>query len=361
MTGYFGGAVFLTIWASVLLLSIYPSKNSGSFIANPDKDVLGMSTTLTSIVTEIKEQHRDYREQVYFGLTVKNRNIIEEPVRWEGIEWTMNGMFPRILWMGGSFIFMIASGLIFFRFDPAREPRKKADALVRAQTSYRVQEINIIFPVVQKYITPMFSLQRWYRFKTMFIVEMKKMVKDTAWWWFLGMAILIVVCAVSPFDIMREWLLPTAWIWPLFVWSKLGMRVSGHFRNRRSNPDAQYDSLFMQVLWVMGVLVTMAAGSGAAARFILAGDWPTLFAWIICAGFIPSLSFVLSIWTASSYVFEGTYVLLWLVGSVSKQPLLDFMGTLQDSIAVQNPFLYFIWTIALITFAAVGKQRLLEK
>ncbi|MBI3195428.1 MAG: hypothetical protein HYZ34_13335, partial [Ignavibacteriae bacterium] len=186
-------------------------------------------------------------------------------------------------------------------------------------------------------------------------------VKDTAWWWFLVSAVLFVVCIVAPFDIMREWLLPAAWVWPLFIWSRLGMRLSEHFRQSNKNQDAQRDAMLMQVLWSVGVLIALVAGGGAALRFIIAGEWATLAAWIISAAFIPSLAFVLSIWTNSNYAFEGIYTLLWIVGCTSKQPLLDFMGTLHDSIVIQNPFLYFIGTVALITFAAVGKQRLIER
>jgi len=360
LSGLFGNILYFFVWVAFLFSSIQPVEKSSKIFANTQYDVFGISSTLTGVSSSIKEKHNDYSGLIHFGVTVKNLNEITEPVDWNGLSWNISTSTLLFGIAGVSILLMSLSGFFFFRFDPAYERRKKVRNVLKDRSYVREEETNVIFPAVQKIITPILSVQRWMKFEQMLYTELKKLVKDTAWWWFVVSAVLLVVCVVSPFEIMRAWLLPAAWIWPLFIWSRLGMRLSEHYRHSNKNQDAQRDAMLMQVLWTVGVLVALVTGAGAAIRFMIAGEWSTLAAWIISAAFIPSLAFVLSIWTNSNYAFEGIYTLLWIVGCTSKQPLLDFMGTLQNSIVVQNPFLYFIWTIALITFAAVGKQRLTE-
>ncbi|MBI5214295.1 MAG: hypothetical protein HY960_00920 [Ignavibacteriae bacterium] len=360
LNGTVGNILYFVLWIGFLYSSVQPLEQTTHLFLGTQNDVFGITPTLSELSSSIKEKHNDYTGMIYFGISIKDLNKIITAVEWEGVEWKHSTYSARIGLVGVSLLLMSLSGLLFFRFDPAYERRKKFRNSLRDRSYIRNEETNIIFPVVQKIITPILSVQRWMKFEQMLYSEMKKLVKETTWWWFVVSAVLLVVCVVAPFEIMREWLLPAAWVWPLFIWSRLGMRLSEHYRHKNKNQDAQRDAMLMQVLWTVGVLVALVTGAGAAIRFVLAGEWSSLAAWIISATFIPSLAFVLSIWTNSNYAFEGIYTLLWLVGCTSKQPLLDFLGTLQDSVVVQNPFLYLIWTIALITFAAVGKQRLIE-
>ncbi len=407
LRGVVGSIFYIVVWAGLLSLGM-PNwgRDAQSSIGN-GKDFFGISQTLTQITSSIETQHREYSGTVHFGLQMSNHNAITKPVQFEGNVWELNSVLNQLGWMGFSLFIMSFSGVLFFRFDVYHLAGRRlsqsgvavsfvtivnriTETLLgwmitffsklkifsssknsegyevtskpkRKRRTYREEEIPLIFPVLRKFVLPFASTEGRHGFEVKFRVELKHLAKNTPWWWYLILALLIVMCPFAPMGMMQGWLLPLCWLLPLLIWSNLGLRASAQFRENAPNKDIQQDFILMQVLWSIGVLVAMVAGSGAAIRFIIEGEWRILTIWMISVAFIPSLAFVLSMWTTSIYAFEGTYVLLWLVNSISKNPVLDFMGSSSESFVVQNPTVYLLWTCAIICFAAVGSQRLLER
>jgi len=108
-----------------------------------------------------------------------------------------------------------------------------------------------------------------------------------------------------------------------------------------------------------GVIVSMATGSGAAIRLLVAGNRHELLAWAVGAFFIPTLALTLGVWSGSSKLFEILYLLLWYIGPVNHVSPLDYMGASED--ALSGTTLRFLTaTLVLAAFAIVGRKRQIQ-
>ncbi|MBI3195892.1 MAG: hypothetical protein HYZ34_15695, partial [Ignavibacteriae bacterium] len=172
LNGLFGNILYFVIWVSFLFSSVQPIEKSNRILLGSENDIFGISATLTSVSSLIKEQHDNYTGLIYFGISIKDMNEITEAVEWHGVSWSLESFAPRIGIAGVSFLLMSLSGLLFFRFDPAYERRKKVRNALRDRSYIRKEETNVIFPVIQKIITPILSVQRWRKFEQMLYSEL---------------------------------------------------------------------------------------------------------------------------------------------------------------------------------------------
>lgn len=87
-------------------------------------------------------------------------------------------------------------------------------------------------------------------------------------------------------------------------------------------------------------------GSGAFIRFLAAGAWVSLLAWLAGALFVPSLALVLGVLSGSGKPFEVIYV-LWMYGVLQRVPAFDFVGT-----TPQSPWFFYAPLALSLTAAA---------
>jgi hypothetical protein len=168
---------------------------------------------------------------------------------------------------------------------------------------------------------------------------------------------LVIAAASSPLDVVRQYLLPAAWLWPFLVWSPLGNREARHRTGQMvfSAPFPLRGQL--PATWIAGLIVALATGSGVALRLLLAGQWSALLAWAVGATFIPALALALGAWSGSSKLFEVVYFLLWYAGPINKVPALDYMGATDEAVATGMPLTYLALTLLLLGLAFAGRQR----
>ena len=186
------------------------------------------------------------------------------------------------------------------------------------------------------------------------------MLKGRKWWWYVVAGGLIVACAATPDASGRGMLLACAWLWPVLMWSSMGVR---EVRDQTSqllfsapHPIARQ----LPAVWLAGVVLALLTGSGFGARVLLGGDWRELFAWLTGALFIPTLALALGVWSGSSKLFEIVYLLLWYVGPMHAILTLDFMGSAPGTAATRVPIIYFALTVAMATVAVLGRKRQLQ-
>jgi hypothetical protein len=188
--------------------------------------------------------------------------------------------------------------------------------------------------------------------------EVRLTLKGLPWWWYLGALGLIIAGALNGSNLQaQQGLLSAAWIWPVLVWSGLGVREKSHQTGMLVFSAPHPLTRQLPASWVAGVLVTLLTGSGVGLGLLFAGDVSSLLGWLAAVVFIPTLALALGIWTGNSKTFEALYVVLWYIGPVSGLAELDYMGISPEAIALGMPRFYLLITLGLLGLAFLGRKR----
>jgi hypothetical protein len=147
-----------------------------------------------------------------------------------------------------------------------------------------------------------------------------------------------------------------AWIWHILLLSPVGNREARDNVQQLAFSSAAPLMRQLPAQWIAGFIVTLIMGSGAALKFLFAGDSAGLLAFLSAALFIPSLALALGVWSGTSKPFEIVYVSLWYLGPLNKVPGLDFIGAQSDG----NLQFFIPLSLALIAFACWGRARQLR-
>jgi hypothetical protein len=273
----------------------------------------------------------------------------------------MNTILGRALWIGVAIGLAAFSALLFNRFDPSTERwgRKKTK-----QTRMEEQEV-IPAPVPVRREVHLTSLKTRRgnvlgSFGRIFLAELRLTLKGFRWWWYLIALGLMIAGLFTPTDIARQYLLPSAWIWPILVWSSLGTREKRHDTDQLVFSAPHPLSHQFPLAWLAGVAVTLVAGAGVGINLMMAGDPLHLMAWVVGALFIPTLAFALGAWSGSSKLFEVVYMLWWYVGPINQLEALDFMGA-SANLQPGRVLVYGLVTVALFVLAILGRKRQIKR
>jgi hypothetical protein len=280
---------------------------------------------------------------------------------WDGMSWTSQILLERLAWVGVALCLLLLASLFFDRFDPARgfsrRTGQKSPPTGNVMPMDQKKEQALARPVPLTQPEP--SLLS-FRFGQVLLAELRLIWKQSPWWWYVVMAGLVLASLLASMDQVRRFLLPLAWIWPILNWSAMGVREVRHHTEPLVFSTAHPLRRQFLATWLAGVIVAVLAGSGAALRLVLIGDWSSLSAWAVGALFIPTLALALGVWSGSGKAFEVVYAVLWYAGPMNRVPALDFMGTLEESVATNVPFNYLVLTAILIALAVVGRMRQLR-
>jgi hypothetical protein len=105
----------------------------------------------------------------------------------------------------------------------------------------------------------------------------------------------------------------------------------------------------------------MITGSGVALNLMIHGDWYGILSLFVGALFIPSLALCLGVWTDSSKLFEFIYTMLWYIGPLNQIVILDFMGSLPESVDAGVWQFYLVFSIILIGLAFLGRKWQIQR
>jgi hypothetical protein len=209
-------------------------------------------------------------------------------------------------------------------------------------------------------LTPLRAGPVHFRFGAMLVAELRLMLKGQKWWWYAGAVLLVALAAALPGAQARGVALCVAWIWPVLMWSTMGVRES---RDRTSpllfsapHPIASQ----LPAVWCAGVVLGLITGSGFALRLLLGGNWRGLLAWLIGAAFIPTFALALGVWSGTSKPFEILYTLLWYLGPMHATVPLDFMGSAPATALTRVPLFYLALAAGMSLAALAGRKRQLQ-
>jgi hypothetical protein len=277
--------------------------------------------------------------------------------RWDGICWTPAIILERVAWVAGAMLVVALTMLIFAQTRTApgngvggrRGPRRGKPSPIREGAG---------LPLAQRVRLPALPEGKVrFRFVPVLRAELRLALGCQPWWWHLGALGWAVGGLLAPAEVSRQYLLPAAWLWPVPIWSAMGTRET-HYRTDGlvfSTPHPLRRQL--PAIWLSGLVVALATGSGAALRLILTGDWAALAAWAVGASFVPALALALGVWSGRGKAFEGFYSVLWYVGPVNQLVALDFMGATDKAVAAGVPLRFLALTVLLLGLAAAGRGR----
>jgi len=246
---------------------------------------------------------------------------------WNGIDWTLEEILPRFVFVLAAIGFALLAAVFFDRFNPSRVfPTKRKRA--GSNDPEPVTPVEAI-PVSNVHLTPLTGVQNRFRFGALFIAELKLFLKGQPWWWYTIALGLIAAQLFSEIEITRI-LLVVSWTWPILILGGLGCRESRHDTRQIifSAPRPLMNQL--PAAWLAAFTVIALMGSGALVRFIIAGETTSLLGWVTGVLFIPSLALTCGVLTGSSKTFEVLYV-LWMYMLTQNAPPFDFAGMTPES------------------------------
>lgn len=279
-------------------------------------------------------------------------------LEWAGIEWTWATVALRLSWVAVSAAIALGPAFWFDRFDAVAagaRPPKKGWPPAEAPGRRRFGEArSVVTARAWQAIARVISLRT--RFGAMVAAELRLAFSGVSGWWPVVAAGLWMTSLAAPIDAAR-YALVAAWIWPLLLWSDMGVRESRHRTDQLVFSCPRPLARQFVAVWTAGVVIALVTGSGLAVRFALAGDATSLGAWVAGALFAPSLALALGVWTGSSRTFEALYTVWWYIGPVSHFAPLDFSGAWPAGADASRTASYLVLSALLFVIAGVGRRR----
>jgi hypothetical protein len=356
LRGGLGNIAYFGLWTAAIVVSMSGvSFGSQGVIEEPVNDLFGASVIAASMHHSAHAAFPNRNLDLGIGYTIVEGTV--ETSHWNGVNWTVDIVRGRLLWVGVALGLSLLSALFFHRFDPARagkRPSRQKGWIARAFGTLRsisVPSINLARYHLPR-LPPMPACVR------VLIAEMQLMLKGLPWWWYLGAIGLIIAGALNGAESQARRGLPgMAWIWPVLIWSKLGVREKKHRTAPIVFSTPQPMRRQFLGMWIGGVIVTLLTGSGVGLRLTMLRAWGPLFGWGVAVFFIPTLALALGTWSGTTKFFEGLYVALWYIGPINGLSILDYMGLSQKALAEGMPRVYLGLTAVLLAAALLGRWR----
>jgi hypothetical protein len=289
---------------------------------------------------------------------------------WEGMTWTPASLiFPTVM-------VAVAIGIVFLsvrffkRFDPAYDqPRESRDRLANLGgkvlavaglgKSQRTSEPEVsLIETTDVRLTPLPAGKTRSRFGAVLLAELRMTLKGRPWSWYAVAAGLVVAALLVPLETAQNTLLPLAWVWPLLIWSSLGVREGRYHTDGYVFSTPRPLGRQLPATWLAGFIVAALAGAGVLARLIAAGDGSSVLVWTVGALFIPSLALAFGTWTGSSKVFEISYLMLWYIGPIQQIDQFNFINFETDTPQTSpTPWIFLVAAVVLMALAAAGRRR----
>jgi ABC-type transport system involved in multi-copper enzyme maturation permease subunit len=289
---------------------------------------------------------------------------------WGGMTWAPASLiFPTVM-VAVAISIVLLSVRSFKRFDPAYDqPRGGSGRLANLRgkvltvaglgKSQRTSEPEVaLIEATDVSLTPLpRDTTRW-RFGAVLLAELRMTFKGRPWSWYAVAAGLVVAALLVPLETAQNTLLPLAWVWPLLIWSSLGVREGRYQTEQYVFSTPRPLSRQLPATWLAGFIVAALAGAGVLVRLIAEGDGAGVLVWTVGALFIPSLALAFGTWTGSSKVFEIAYLMLWYIGPMQQIDQFNFMN-FESEASQTNPtvWIFLFAAILLIALSAVGRAR----
>jgi hypothetical protein len=368
LRGGLGNVAYFFIWLIAIIAVLSGAFDEATRLARPTNDLLGFTRPMSDIQRQVLAAEPG--ADIGSGLIVPLRGREASTFVWDGFGWTVKVVLERMMWLVIAVIIGFVSAIPFDRFDPARSRLRLKPTGFFSRLQRRIGTIRWcdllhrtsseavgVQAVTAAHLSPLEAMSIQGRFFGVLVAELKLMLKGQNLIWYTGTIGLIIACLVSPFDDVQQYLFPAVWLWPVIIWSQLGMRERRYNTGQMVFSVPHPVSRQIPAMWLAGVIFTIIAGSGAWIRLALMGQTNGLSAWFVGAFFVPALAMALGVWVGNSRAFETIYPLLWYIGVINRVPTFDYAGVTVEGLLMGMPVVYLGITVGLMMLALIGRWR----
>ncbi|MFO7684060.1 MAG: hypothetical protein R6X34_28850, partial [Chloroflexota bacterium] len=191
-------------------------------------DLLAFSVVEEGMTGALLAQGADYRGGIVLGATEAAE---VQTFLWTGFDWRAVAL-TRLPYLAAALLLVGLASIPFERFDPtryrSRPSRTHHFSLARFLPAFswgKREETAISLQLAPGQLTPVTAAAApLHLFAVLVVAELKLLLKGRSLLWYAGAAGLILACLLAPLETTRRWLLPLAWLWPLLLWSEIGVR-----------------------------------------------------------------------------------------------------------------------------------------
>ena len=307
----------------------------------------------------LQAQGADYRGGIVLGATGA-ANM--QTFLWTGFDW-LPVAASRLIYVFLALLIAALAAFPFDRFDAAQ--KRPSRSIVKrffksfdrlksvARRAYSVPSTHDALPTTQ--LTPVTaSTNPRHIFLTLVTAELKLLLKGRAFLWYAGAVGLFLASLLSPLETVRG-LLPYLWLWPLLLWSELGVRESRYRVDQLlfSAPAPLWRQL--PATWAAAVLLAFMLGSGAFVRLLAE---PTLLPGFVAGMlFIPSLALLLGVAAGTERPLQIILLITWYLGPLNGLAPLDMTGVTETAVVQGIPWFYIAASPLLFGLALLARQR----
>ncbi|MGG3799800.1 ABC transporter permease [Metabacillus fastidiosus] len=344
LRGKVGNVIYFFLWS--LFLQVEFTLELGSVSIS---SLLSNEIIYNAIKTQYQQLFPASMAKVEDGIVALNEPL--NTFKWHGINWAIEIFTSRILWILLSLFLIIIASWVFKGFDDFKVKRKdwwerRRKKLEPINNWNHLTKMMLLSPIQIKY-------SFLYHIKS----ELTLLLNRQPIWWYIIASVFIVASLLAPMPITREYLSVMSWLWPLFIWSSMGIRETRFHTSEIifSSPSPVVRQI--TAIWLAGVLIAMGTGIGYAGKLVIVGDMPGLAAWFIGSLYVPALALSLGIWTKTNKSFELIYLSIIFIGLFNNIRLFDFLGIMDGSVESGIPIAYLLFTIVLLAGAYYGRYR----
>jgi hypothetical protein len=364
-----GNVILLFLWLFSLAAVLGGSTDRETELVRPAADLYSFARPLASIQQQVLAA--DPEASVSSAL-IHTGSDIESTFVWDGFQWKMSIVVERLRWLGLAVLLALAAAIPFDRFDPARRRLRPERTDLRSRWQRRLEASGhedteptgatvATTAATAVDLTPLAASPGRGRFLGVFMAELKLMLKGQSLLWYAGAIGLNAACLLNPSAAVQPYLLLATWLWPLVVWSQMGVRER-RFSTEQMVFSAPRPALRqLPAMWLAGVLVAVLAGSGAWLYLALVGETARVLTWFVGALFVPALALALGVWVGTSRAFEAVYLFLWYLGPMEGVPALDYVGVTAEALAMRIPLYFLALTACLLGLAVIGRRRQIRR
>jgi hypothetical protein len=366
LRGGFGNVVYFFLWAfaTSYFLENMPADGAGFII--PVNDIYGITSPIASMQQQMIALGIPYTGRYHM---VKGDVVLTEAntFLWEGLDWNLTLLLKRLVWVGIAMLVTLVAAIPFDRFDTSRDKTNKRSVIRGFFTrpflkvsQIASRPIRTVGKIIRIPLSPLTKIITSTRFGMILVAELRLALKGQPIWWYTGMGLFIILGWTNPTDAAIRNIYPFAWLWPILVWSSLGIREVKHFTGQIVFSAAYPLRRQLPASWLAGVIVALLAGFGVAMNMWGAGEYAHLCGLLVGALFIPALALALGVWSGTNRLFEIIY-LIWWYFAINGEAAIDFMGMTDEAIIRGNPQTFFLLTIGLLLIAVYGRKRKIQR
>ena len=352
-----GNVVYFFAWGAGMAVSSIPTHGFSAL------DFVGVKTILPSMERACAAAFAEFRPglgDVAMGVNIRDESWNLTTFNWPGIEWSAGLVAARLFWLAAALGVVTLATVVFDRFVTAAAPVRAARRATAGPAGAET------LPAFGEHYVPATAPARRggaaiRRLVSLVASELRLMARGASRFWYLGALGLWIASIATPLETARLRVLPLVWLWPVLLWSSLGMRERLFGTDQILFSAPRPLAFQLPASWLAGVGVAVVTGLPVALRLAIAGEAGGLAAWAVGAAFVPALALALGVWTGTSRTFEAIYTALWYVGPLQPVAVLDFMGASREAVARGMPAIYAGLTAILLAFALLGRRRQLAR